>query len=154
MPAPVQLPSDSPALVEVLDLIRRSFADMEGRIDPPSSMHHLTVADLAAQAETGEVWAIGTPVVACVVLTARTDVLYLGKLAVAADQRGTGLARQLVELAAERARAHGLEALELQTRVELLENHATFTRLGFVQTATCAHPGYTRPTSVVLRRTL
>ena len=75
-------------------------------------------------------------------------------MAVAADQRGTGLARPLVELAAERARPHGVETLELQTRVELVENHAAFARLGFVQTATCAHPGYTRPTSVVLRRTL
>jgi len=154
MPAPVQLPSDSPALIEVLDLIRRSFAEMEGRIDPPSSVHRLTAADLAAQAEAGEIWAIGTPVVACVLLTPRRDALYLGKLAVAANLRGTGLARQLVDLAVGRARAHGLAALELQTRTELVEDHATFARLGFVQTATCAHPGYARPTSLTLRRPL
>jgi hypothetical protein len=36
--------------------------------------------------------------------------------------------------------------------VELLENHATFRALGFVQTAATAHTGYTRPTSLTFER--
>ncbi|KJZ23816.1 GNAT family N-acetyltransferase [Tritonibacter mobilis] len=150
--APVQIPPNSPHLQEVLDLIRRSFAYMDGRIDPPSSMHHLTLDALAAQAEAGEVWAIGAPVVASVVLTPRADVLYLGKLAVSEDQRGQGLARHLIEHAVRRARALGLSAVELQTRVELVENHVTFARLGFTRSGTTAHAGYERPTSVTMRR--
>ena len=43
----------------ILSLIRAEFADMDGRIDPPSSMHRLTEAGVTRQAETGEVWVIG-----------------------------------------------------------------------------------------------
>jgi hypothetical protein len=48
----------------------------------------------------------------------------------------------------------GLPALELQTRIELTENHALFRHLGFVQTAATAHPGYTRPTTLTFRHPL
>lgn len=144
-------PSDS-ALADVLDLIRESFAYMDGRIDPPSSMLRLTVEDVARHCETGEVWSLGLPPLACVFLTPRADNLYLGKLAVSAGQRRRGLAGQLVELAVARALELGLPALELQTRVELVENHATFARLGFVQTGETAHPGYDRATSITMRR--
>ena len=147
---PHRLGPGDPALCDVLDLIRRGFAGMDGRIDPPSSMHRLTVADLSAP--THEVWAIGMPPRACVVLTPRSDTLYLGKLAVADHARGHGLARVLVEHAIERASALGLPSVTLQVRVELIENHATFARLGFAEVARTAHPGYDRPTSVTFRR--
>ncbi|WP_127902084.1 GNAT family N-acetyltransferase [Solirhodobacter olei] len=138
----------------VLRLIRETFAYMDGRIDPPSSMHRLTEADIAAQAEKGEVWLIeaeGVPV-ACVFLTVKPDRLYLGKLAVAVGWRGKGLARQLVAMAEERARALGLPALELQSRVELVENHAAFWAMGFREAGATAHPGFDRPTSLTFRR--
>ncbi|MGB8623127.1 MAG: GNAT family N-acetyltransferase [Paracoccaceae bacterium] len=155
MPRPVRAkdPYDWPAL---LTLIRTSYAYMEGRIDPPSSMHRLTAENIARQAETGEVWVIeeaGHPV-ACVFLTPRQDALYLGKLAVAQGHRGRGFARQLVAKAENRARQMGLPALELQTRVELLENHVAFAALGFMQTGETSHAGYDRPTSLTLRKTL
>ena len=142
-------PYDWPALHR---LIQTSFAGMEGRIDPPSSAGALTPAAIAAQAETGEIWAIGTPPVACIFLTPRPGALYLGKLAVADSHRGRGLARQLVDLAESRARALGLPLLELQVRVELVENHAAFAAMGFRQTGESAHPGYARPTSLTFRR--
>lgn len=137
----------------ILRLIQTEFAYMEGRIDPPSSMHLLSLADIAKQAEQGEVWVIGEAL-ACMFLTAKAEVLYLGKLAVRADQRGRGFARVLVHCAQDRARALGLSAIELQTRVELIENHATFRALGFVETGRTAHAGYTRPTSITFRRSL
>jgi predicted N-acetyltransferase YhbS len=138
----------------ILALIQSEFAFMEARIDPPSSMHRLSVEAIRAQATTGEVWVIedgGSPV-ACVFLTEKPGVLYLGKLAVAARMRGRGMARRLVEVAVERAQALGLDVVELQTRVELVENHATFARLGFVKTGETAHDGYDRPTSITMRR--
>ena len=149
---PVRLAPDSPGIPSVLALIRESFADMEGRIDPPSSMHALTEEGIEAQCMAGEVWTLGQPPYACVFLTARTDALYLGKLAVAAAQRGQGYARRLVDLAETRARACGLSALELQTRMELVENHAAFARMGFVRVGTFTHPGYARPTSLRMRK--
>ena len=136
----------------LLDLIRAAFAGMEGRIDPPSSMHRLTPESIAEQARLNEVWAIGKPPVACIFLTPKANALYLGKLAVAAGQRGRGHARTLVDLAETRARAKGLPAMELETRVELTENHATFRALGFTETGRSAHPGFGHPTSITFRR--
>lgn len=151
MTAPRRMtPSDD--AVPVLALIRAEFAYMDGRVDPPSSMHRLTPQDIADQAAAGEVWVIGAPPLACMFLTPKPGRLYIGKLAVAAEARGRGLARQLVELAAERARALGLPMLELQSRVELTENHATFAALGFAVTGATSHPGHDRPTSLTFRR--
>lgn len=144
--------NDDPA--PILSLIRAEFASMEGRIDPPSSMHRLTEAGVTRQAETGEVWVIGPAQapLACLFLTPKPGALYLGKLAVAGDARGQGHARRLVALAEDRARALGLAALELQTRIELTENHAAVTRLGFVCVGGTAHPGYDRVTSWTWRK--
>ena len=150
--APRRLAPDDPALPDVLALIQQSFAFMDARIDPPSSMHRLRVEDLSASCATGEVWAIGAPLRACVVLTPKPDCLYLGKLAVAERARGAGLARRLVEWAALRACDRGYAWLELQVRVELVENLRAFAAMGFVETARTAHPGFDRPTSVTMRR--
>lgn len=151
MPPKRHRPGD-PALAQVLDLIRRSFAGMEGRIDPPSSMHALDLAALDRQCRGGELWSIGAPVLACVFLTPQNDALYVGKLAVAEPARGQGLARALLDLAEERAQSLGLPRLRLQTRIELTENHATFAALGFRQTGQTSHPGYDRPTSLIFER--
>ena len=132
----------------VLDLLHLCFAGMEGRIDPPSSLHRLTVEDVAA----AEVWGLGVPLVACVFLTPKAQALYVGKLAVHPDHQGQGRARVLLDHATERARALGLPALELQTRVELVENHAAFRAMGFEKIGETAHDGFDRPTSFTFRR--
>lgn len=143
---------DLKALEEILVLLHLCFAYMEGRIDPPSSLHALTVADLVKHIERGEVWAVGSPPVACMFLTEKTDCLYLGKLAVHESQRGKGLARKLVSLAEDRARNLGKPYLELQTRIELVENHTAFAKLGFTRTATGTHPGFDRVTECTMRK--
>ncbi len=140
-------PEDLPA---TLALIRAAFSFMEGRIDPPSSMYRLTADDLA----TSEVWVMGSPPVACIVLTPKADALYLGKLAVASTERGKGHARALIDLAERRARELGLLTLELRTRIELVENQQTFEAMGFTELARTAHEGYDRPTSITYRRPL
>lgn len=149
---PRRLRSDDPELAEVLALIRAAFADMEGRVDPPSSMLSLTIEGLTVQAETAEVWALGHPLCACVILTQKPPVLYLGKLAVAAGMRGQGMARVLVELACARAGALGLNGVELQTRVELTDNQRAFEAMGFAQVGRACHPGFDRPTTIVYHR--
>ncbi len=145
------LPGD-PRLAEALRLIRDSFAFMDGRVDPPSSMHRLTLEEMERQAASAEIWALGDPVTACVVLTPKPDCLYLGKLAVNGRLRRAGLARRLVDLALARARVLGLPQVELQVRVELIENQAAFARMGFTETGRTAHAGYDRPTSITMRR--
>jgi predicted N-acetyltransferase YhbS len=136
----------------ILRLITTAFAGMEGRIDPPSSLNRLTVADIARQAREGEIWVIGEPAFACIFLTPRKDALYLGKIAVATAHRNQGHSRALIKAAAVRAVALGLPALELQSRVELVENHAAFAALGFQQVAMTTHPGYDSPTSITFRK--
>ena len=69
---PQRLLPDDPRLADVLALIRSAFAYMDGVIDPPSSMHDLTLDTLRAQARTGEVWVLPG---ACVVLTPQPDTL-------------------------------------------------------------------------------
>ncbi len=139
----------------ILALLREAFAFMEGRIDPPSSLRDLTPEVLTAQARIGEIWVIEGAdggIAACIVLTPKPDALHLGKLAVSAAHRGQGLARRLIDHAESRARAHLLPALELQTRIELVENQAAFQAMGFTEAARTAHPGYDLPTSITYRR--
>lgn len=156
VPDPRRLGPGDPMLGAVFGLIRTTFAYMEGRIDPPSSMHRLTREAVAEQAARGEVWAIvqADRPVACVFLSPRPPVLYLGKLAVAPTHRGRGYARRLVALAEARARALGLDAVELESRVELTENHSAFAALGFRLAGERAHPGYDRATSLTFVKPL
>jgi GNAT superfamily N-acetyltransferase len=153
---PRRLSPDYPHWDALLRLVLDAFAFMQGRIDPPSSAHRLTVSDMADQAASGTVWAVeeaGTPI-GCLFAKPIGDALYLGKLAVAASHRGQGLARRLVETAEAEARSRGLGHLELETRIELTENHAAFAALGFARTGETAHPGYDRPTSITMRKSL
>jgi len=152
---PVQVrPEDHTLHAEILSLLQRCFSYMDGRIDPPSSVHRLTGAGIAKTCAEGEVWSIGRPAAACVFLTPKPHALYLGKLAVDDTHRGEGLASALVAVAAERSRALGLPTLELESRIELTEVHAAFTRLGFHKTAEHAHAGYDRPTEIVMQMAL
>ena len=153
-PTPTRLSPNDPRTTEVLDLVKRSFAYMEDRIDPPSSMHRMSEQSIRDHCATGEVWTLGTPVIACIFLTPKPDCLYIGKLAVDDAARGKGYARQLTDLAEARARAHGLRLLELETRIELHENHATFARLGFETTGEAAHEGYIKPTFIIMQKPL
>lgn len=138
----------------LLRLIQLAFAGMEGRIDPPSSIHSLSAADLEHMSETSEVWVIGTPPQACVILTPKPQVLYVGKLSVAYANKRKGHARTLIELAESRARALGLPLLELEVRVELVENHAAFLAMGFQQTCATAHEGFDCPTSLTFQKSV
>ena len=143
---PVRL-GDGDDLGPVLDMLHSAFAYMEGRIDPPSSLARMTVESLARDAAEHELWVIPGPL-ACVILTPEPDYLYVGKLAVADAARGQGLAWQLMQLAMVRAKVLGLPKLQLQTRIELVENQRLFTRMGFAEVARTAHAGYDRPTSI------
>lgn len=143
--------SDWPAL---LGLLRASFAYMDGRIDPPSSLARLDLDALQAKAAAEHLIVAydGAVLVGCLFADLRADCVYLGKLAVVAAARRRGVARALIDAAETLAREYGRGALELQTRVELTENHVTFAALGFVKVAATAHPGYTRATSITMRR--
>ncbi|WP_120498967.1 GNAT family N-acetyltransferase [Roseovarius sp. EL26] len=133
-------------------LLHQTFAYMEGRINPPSSLHQIGVTDLRAMANKLEIWVLetGGKIEACMVLTPQKETLYLGKLAVAARSRRQGLAKRLIRHAEQRARDLNLSSLTLETRIELIENHAIFAAAGFKKTDETAHPGFDRPTSITM----
>ena len=151
-----RIASDFEHMPELLALIRRSFAYMDGRIDPPSSVHRLTEASLREKCdvETGIVAFAEGRIAGCVFIAERVDHFYLGKLAVDPEYQGSGVGRRLLAEAERIAVELGKPVLELQARVELDANHAAFARMGFVETGRTAHDGYATPTSVTMRKAL
>lgn len=151
-----KLPDDFHRWADLLDLITSSFAYMDEVIDPPSSAKLLTLGSLKAKAATENVYLAtdGKMLSGCIFCAARTDALYIGKLAVAKELQGQTIGRALIRRAEKLARELGLSALELETRVELTGNHAAFAKLGFVETARTSHAGYDRHTSITMRKAL
>lgn len=76
----------------------------------------------------------------------------MGKLAVDAAVRGRGVARRIMQVVETLAHANARPFVELETRVELIENHETFAALGFSKVAESAHPGFDRVTSITMRK--
>ncbi|MBP2236050.1 N-acetylglutamate synthase-like GNAT family acetyltransferase [Sinorhizobium kostiense] len=150
----VRLEPDFDRYDELLALILAAFAYMDGRIDPPSSARALTAESLRQKVSV-EIAFAGIErgdLLGCVFLKPEPECLYVGKLAVApASQRG-GIGRHLIGIAEQTARNLSLPALRLQTRIELTENHAIFAAWGFVEAGRSAHPGFTRPTSIEMKK--
>ena len=112
------------------------------------------VDELKAKAaeETLIIATAGRDLIGCAFAAVRDECVYIGKVAVAPSARGKGVARAMLAAAEGVARDHGRKFLELQTRVELVENHATFGALGFEKVGETAHAGYKRPTSITMRK--
>lgn len=120
----------------VLTLIRRSFAYLETRLGHPAKSAELTVEDLINSATDGPVFiaSLNAQPIGCLFCRPSRDVecaFYIGRLAVDEAHRGKGLARKLIEVAADHARDAGYTALTLDTGKVLTELHARFERLGF-----------------------
>nr|WP_298104808.1 GNAT family N-acetyltransferase [uncultured Shinella sp.] len=156
MTAIVRIDADFHRWDDLLALILAAFAYMDGVIDPPSSAHLLTPASLAARAQTEIAYMAvdGQTLLGCIFCRPEPESLYIGKLAVAPSFQGRGAGRLLLEAAEDLARDLRLPVLRLETRIELTGNHATFARWGFVRTAENAHPGFTRTTSIEMRKAL
>lgn len=139
---------------ELHRLLMDSFAYMAPRIDPPSSLLRMGPEELARKAESEKLVLAtdGGRIVGCVFLRREADAIYVGKMAVDARYRGQGISRTFVRIAEKIAKDAGLAWLELQTRVELQENHETFSRLGFVKTGETSHEGYDRTTTFTMRK--
>ena len=134
-------------------LILDAFAYMGPRIDPPSSALRLTPESVETHAASGALLLAhrAGDLVGCVFAHPKNDALYISKLAVSPPLQHAGIGRKLVEAARDEARVRGIGVLELETRIELTENHAAFARMGFVKTAETSHAGFDRTTSIVMR---
>jgi len=81
-------------------------------------------------------------------------VLHVSKLAVSPALQGRGIGRRLMGTLEGFAQETGYTVLELETRIELTENHRTFESLGFKKVSEHAHEGYHRPTYIRMQRLL
>jgi len=139
----------------LLALIQRAFAHMDGRIDPPSSLHRMNAHSLAAKAHTETLLLarMDGAIVGCMfcAMSQSGTHLHIGKAAVSPHMQGRGVGRALFERAFMDAREQRLQGLELETRIELTENHAKFAKFGFQKVGEVAHEGYDRPTSIIMR---
>ena len=112
------------ALIQVL---HEAFRYMEGRIDPPSSLETMGIEAIKKKAQD-EVLIVAQDdgkLVGCAFAALRDDCVYLSKVAVALTSRRQGITRSMLKAAEEIAEQRGKPFLELQTRVELIENHLT-----------------------------
>ena len=140
----------------LLALLHAAFAYQEPRIDPPSSLHRLDEHSIARKARDERLFLAfdGDELVGCAFAKGQPHALYIGKVAVRPGRQGQGIGRRLLQVIEQHARHSGYPLLELETRVELTENHETFGAWGFVKTAEHAHAGYTRPTSITMQKAL
>jgi len=146
-------PVDFPDWENVRTLVLDAFAYMEGRIDPPSSALRLTAESMQADASEGALLLAerADQLVGCVFVRPKDDALYVHKFAVRPGLQGLGVGKLLMAAVRAEAARLGIATLELQTRIELSRNHATFARMGFVKTGETAHAGFDRPTSITMR---
>ncbi len=126
---------------------------MEDRIDPPSSLHALTLETIEQKARESILLLAWdkAELVGCVFIDEREDILYVGKLAISPDHQGKGIGKSLIKACKDLAAMNGKNQLELETRIELIENQAFFASQGFSKTGETAHEGYKKPTSITMR---
>jgi len=140
----------------LLSLLQSAFEYQHARINPPSSLNRLTL-DNIAEKSASEILLLayrGQALVGCVFLREQPHALYIGKLAVLPDAQGQGVGKKLLLFTQEIARQLAYSQLELQVRIELVENQAVFTAMGFVKSAETSHPGFKRATSITMQKQL
>lgn len=140
----------------LLALLQAAFAYQEHRIDPPSSVYALHVGSLAEKAREEHLFLAHADgdLAGCVFAANQISTLYVSKLAVWPHLQGSGIGRRLMSAVEEFARQIDQVLLELNTRIELTENHRTFERLGFIKVTEHAHDGFDRPTYITMQKRL
>lgn len=130
--------ADRAAVVKVL---QRAFADYDGRLQPPPGALGETEASVRAHLEKGSIaiaFIAGEPVGA-MFIDRKGDALFLSRVSVVPEKRGSGITARMVALAEEEARRQGVHALTLRVREVLTQNVALFERLGFRETGRHGH---------------
>jgi GNAT superfamily N-acetyltransferase len=141
---------------KLLELLHAAFAYQTDRIDPPSSLYQLDAHSLSQKAkeeylflamESGEL-------IGCAFAKVKLHSVYVGKIAVLPERQGQGVGRLLMQAVEGLARTSGKPVMDLETRIELLENQKTFSAFGFIKTGEHSHPGYVRPTFISMQKNI
>src|SRR5262249_25514850 len=146
--------ADAPRLAAT---IAAAFAQYRGKLVPESGAFGETTEGIAAELAKGAGAIVAERngvMLGCVMTKVMEGDLDFGRLSVVPDARGLGLAKRLVEAVEADARTRGLAGVRLGVRVVLTENQRLFESLGYVETSREAHPGFTYPTSINMRKSL
>ncbi len=140
----------------LLDLMRRAFGEYRGVLKPESSVFLETESVIGGKLAAGGGFVAeraGRPI-GCVIAEPKETRGYIGRLAVLPEARRLGVARRLMLAGEGFIRARGLAAAEVNVRIALTGNIALFQSLGYRETRRLAHPGWPRPTYLVMEKSL
>jgi ribosomal protein S18 acetylase RimI-like enzyme len=138
----------------VAQVIRASFAEYRGILDPPSGALALDVHGVRSLMALGGILACESEgrIVACVFHRVHAEHVYLGRLAVLPAFRGRRLGARLVAEVEALAVAAGRDRVRLGVRLALPRNRAFFERLGYREVGLDSHEGMTVPTFAWLEK--
>lgn len=142
-------PASTGDIPVLLHLIHTAFADVRGRLDPPSGAHGESAQSLDALLDQGEHAALarlGAGAVGCIFFVRTGVEMYAHRLAVLPEYRRAGIGRALLTYVEEQARQADCAYVRAGVRLALPGNLAFFARLGYTNILADRHPGYTAPT--------
>ncbi len=131
-------PQDLPTVTGVNAAAYAKYSD---RMDhAPGPVQH----DYSPEIDAGQVWLVGKPAAAVIVLVPGEDHLLIDDIAVHPNAQGRGIGRQLMDFAERQATAARLSLLKLYTHETMVENIAFYTRLGYRETGRHDDEGFHR----------
>jgi GNAT superfamily N-acetyltransferase len=140
----------------VVKVLQRAFADYDGRLQPQPGALGETEASVRAHLKKGSValaFIAGEPVGA-MFIERKEDALFLSRVSVVPERRGSGITARMVAMAETEARREGVRALTLRVREVLAQNIALFQRLGFRETGRHGHEHQPETVMVDMRKEL
>jgi ribosomal protein S18 acetylase RimI-like enzyme len=137
--------------------IAAAFEQYRGKLVPESGAFRETADGIGRELAKGAgafVAERGGTIVGCVMTKLEEGDLYFGRLSVLPAARGAKVAAKLIAAVEGEARRRGLPGVRLGVRIALPDNQRLFQSLGYREISREAHPGFDRPTSINMRKTL
>jgi N-acetylglutamate synthase-like GNAT family acetyltransferase len=139
---PVQLRQATEAdLPSIRRVINAAYSKYLSRMDKPPAP---VLRDYSPAIQAGTIWVTGNPVIGLISLSEIDATILIENVAVHPDQQGSGLGRQLMEFAEQRARKRQVRHLALYTNEVMTENQAIYAHLGYQATDRRIEDGYHR----------
>jgi ribosomal protein S18 acetylase RimI-like enzyme len=153
LPAVRVLPCGPEAAGAVHDLTQRAFAP-HARLDPPSGAGLESLESVAEELAVhgGALASTDGRPAGCLRLRDLDGHLHVRRVAVAPDRQGLGIGRALMRWAEAEAARRGADGVSVGVRLALPGNLEFYRRLGYREVERHRHPGYDRPTWVLLHK--